>query len=84
MRGLVQDHNGDAKVHEVMINPVLYCFDDQDCPEVADNMAGMRVCRLPVVSRDKRLVGMVSLGDVAREASSSQAGQALSQISQWA
>lgn len=53
-------------VREAMTPQVLYCFDDQTCDEVANNMAELQVRRLPVVNRDKRLVGVVSLGDFAR------------------
>ena len=53
-------------VREAMTPQVLYCFDDQTCDEVAGNMAEVQVRRLPVVNRDKRLVGVVSLGDFAR------------------
>ena len=48
---------------DVMAAPVHYCFDDQDCAEVAGQMAESQV---PVVNRDKRLRGMVSVGDLAR------------------
>jgi CBS-domain-containing membrane protein len=44
---------------------VLYCYDDEDLDHVATNMGDQRVRRLPVVNREKRLVGIVSLGDVA-------------------
>ena len=53
-------------VREAMTPQVLYCFDDQPCDEVARNMAEVQARRLPVVNRDKRLVGIVSLGDFAR------------------
>lgn len=53
-------------VREVMTPQVLYCFEDQDCEEVAKNMAEVQARRLPVINRDKRLVGIVSLGDFAR------------------
>lgn len=52
-------------VREVMSEEVRYCFDDEDVAHVAQNMAELGVRRLPVVNRDKRLVGMVSLGNVA-------------------
>ena len=53
-------------VREAMTPQVLYCFEDQDCEEVAKNMAEVQARRLPVINRDKRLVGIVSLGDFAR------------------
>jgi CBS-domain-containing membrane protein len=48
-----------------MSTDVCYCFDDQDLEDVAANMADVKVRRLPVVNRSKRLVGIVSLGDIA-------------------
>jgi len=56
----------DCNVKDVMSGGVLYCFEDADCSEVADNMAENKVRRLPVVNSDKRLVGMVALADLAR------------------
>ena len=53
-------------VREAMTPQVFYCFEDQDCDEVANNMAEVQACRLPVLNREKRLVGIVSLGDFAR------------------
>jgi len=48
-----------------MTEEVCYCFDDQDITEIAGNMAEIQVRRLPVVNRDKRLVGIVSIADIA-------------------
>jgi CBS domain-containing protein len=47
--------------------PVKYCFEDEDVEHVASNMAELQVRRLPVMNRDKRLVGIVSLGDLSRQ-----------------
>jgi CBS domain-containing protein len=57
-----------TKVREVMTAEVKYCFEDEDLDHVAENMAEQRLRRLPVVNRDKRLVGMISVGDLATEA----------------
>lgn len=55
----------DTPVREVMSTEVKYCFEDEDIDHVARNMAQQQVRRLPVVDRDKRLVGIVSLGNFA-------------------
>ena len=47
---------------------VLYCFEDQTLEEVANNLGDIKVRRLPVMNREKRLVGILSLGDMARKA----------------
>ncbi len=70
-------------VSEVMTREqVKYCFEDESVDEVARNMAELQVRRLPVVSRDKRLVGIVSLGDISCRGKSEQAAEALQGISQ--
>ena len=66
---------------QVMSSGVLYCFDDQSAQEVLQNMKENQVRRLPVVNRDKRLVGMVSLGDLAQHSPAAQTGEALRGIS---
>jgi CBS-domain-containing membrane protein len=63
-----------------MTADVKYCFDDQDVEEVTQNMGDNQVRRLPVVNREKRLVGILSLGDVA-QAGSQDTNEALSDIS---
>lgn len=65
---------------EVMTPKTYYCYDDQDVEEVCNNMGEIQVRRLPVVNRDKRLVGIVSLGDLAQEASRPNIGQTQQQI----
>lgn len=63
----------DLKARDVMSKRILYCFDDEDLQHVSENMADMAVRRLPVLNREKRLVGIVSLANIAaardREAS---------------
>lgn len=68
-------------VRDVMTDEVKYCFDDQDLQEVASNMGDIQLHRLPVVNRDKRLVGIIALADVAVAANDQTAGRAVSGIS---
>jgi CBS domain-containing protein len=81
IRGIAQGKGPDARVREVMTSEVRYCFDDQDLDEVTRNMGDIQVRRLPVVDRDKRLVGILSLGDIALGHSEARAGDALGGIS---
>jgi CBS domain-containing protein len=81
IRGIAQGIGPEGKVRDVMSKEVKYCFDDQDVEEVARNMGEIQVRRLPVVNREKRLVGIVSLGDIARTHEDDEAGEALSGIS---
>jgi len=67
IRAVAEGKGPDTPVREVMsTEKVLYCYDDEDLAQVAQNMGDQQVRRLPVVNRDKRLVGIVSLGDVAQ------------------
>ena len=70
-----------AAVREVMTNDVKYCFADQELDDVVRNMGEIQVRRLPVVNRDKRLVGILSLGDAAVASGNSAVRDALSGIS---
>ncbi|MBL3705756.1 CBS domain-containing protein [Sulfitobacter sp. BDSS02] len=79
--GIAQGKSTNAAVGEVMSRDVLYVFDDQEVAEVARNMGESQVRRMPVVDRDKRLVGIVSLGDLSTDGDPSAAGVALEQIS---
>lgn len=58
---------GAAHVRDVMTPDVVYCFEDQDVAEAARLMKESQIRRLVVLDRDKRLVGIVSLGDLAVE-----------------
>ena len=80
VRGIALGKGPDATVGEVMTNEVKYCFEDEDVVDVAENMADLQVRRLPVLSREKRLVGIVSLADIATMADIECAGQALEGI----
>jgi CBS domain-containing protein len=56
-----------TRVREVMTPDVVYCFEDQDVQEAAQVMEERQIRRLIVLNRDKRLVGIVSLGDLATQ-----------------
>jgi CBS domain-containing protein len=82
VRAVAQGRGPDTPIRQVMSPEVKYCFEDQSIEEVTRNMGDIRVRRLPVVNRDKRLVGILSLADIASDASSlDEAGEALSGIS---
>ena len=81
VRAVADGRGPDTEVQEVMSREVMYCFEDDDLDEVASNMGDIQVRRLPVVSRDKRLVGIVSLSDVAACEDAKTAGKAVAGIS---
>lgn len=83
VRALAQG-KADARIAEVMSKDIKYCFDDEDVDAVAHNMADIQMRRLPVVNRDKRLVGILSLGDIARANQWQVSASALHGISETA
>lgn len=80
-RHLAAGHDGDGAVREAMTDAILYCYENQDIDDVARNMSEQAVRRLPVLDRGKRLVGIVSLGDIAK-AHDAAAGAALEEIAE--
>jgi len=82
VRAVAEGRGPDTPIRDVMTREVLYCYDDQTVEEVSQNMANVRVRRLPVMNREKRLVGILSLGDLAQsEQALDEAGEALNGIS---
>lgn len=72
-----------TKVREVMTSEVVYCFDDHEVEIAAQMMEMRQIRRVPVLTRDKRLVGIVSLGDLSVETQDQQlAGQTLEGVSE--
>jgi CBS domain-containing protein len=71
-----------VRVADVMTPEVFYCFEDDDASEAARQMKDKQVRRLVVLNRDKRLAGIVSLGDLAVEGDKRQAADALSGVSE--
>jgi len=65
IRAIAQGKGPDTPVREIMSVEVKYCYEDEELDHVARNMAALQVRRLPVMSREKRLIGMLSLGDLA-------------------
>jgi CBS domain-containing protein len=83
VRAVARGKGPDTLVRDVMSKDVKYCFDDEQVDDVIENMADIKVRRLAVLNREKRLVGIISLGDLAREdGRSTRTGVALNQISQ--
>jgi len=67
---------------DLMTTPAIYCFEDQDVSEAAKIMAENQIRRLVVLSRaDKQLVGVISLGDLARSGTTDLSGKVLQRVS---
>ena len=82
VRALAQGKAGDTAIREVMSQDIKYCFEEDDIDDVARNMSDLQVRRLPVLNHDKRLTGIVTIGDIAHTHQSKMAGEALSGISE--
>jgi len=83
LRGIAESQDPKTvRVRSIMSPGIVYIFDDQDVEEAARLMDVKQIRRLPVLNRDKRLIGIVSLGDLAVEAGAALSGEALHEISQ--
>jgi CBS domain-containing protein len=72
-----------TRVGDAMTPEVNYCYEDDDVAEAARLMKDKEVRRLAVLSRDKRLVGIVSLGDLAVHLGDEQvSGETLKRVSE--
>lgn len=67
---------------DLVTAPVIYCFEDQDVDEAARIMQENQIRRLVILNRDKRLVGVVSLGDLARNRPADRSGEVLQSVSE--
>lgn len=69
-RGLVDGKAGPKSiVRDAMSTGISYCFDDQEVAEAAHMMEEKQIRRLPVLNRQKRMVGLISVGDISQHAS---------------
>jgi CBS domain-containing protein len=82
IRVLAEGRTQSGTARDAMSPGILYCFDDESVEDVLDKMADQQIRRLPVLNRDKRLVGVVSLGDLSLAGKRKAAGEALQEISQ--
>jgi len=69
-----------ASARDVMTGETIWCYDDADVKEASKLMSEKRVRRIPIINQDKRLVGMLSVGDLTK-ASTEIAGEALKDLS---
>ena len=81
VRGVAAGKGPDCRVRDLMSSDVVCARDTDDTQSVAARMSDAQVRRLPVLDSNDRLVGMVSLGDLSREADQAAATQALQGVS---
>ena len=81
VRGVALGYGPETLVSELMTSGVVSAHADEPIEEAARKMGEAQVRRLPVIDDQERLVGIVSLGDLARETDEDTAGQALEGVS---
>lgn len=81
VRAVARGKGPDSMIADVMTAEVKYCFEDEDIDHVLQNLGDQKIRRLPVLDRNKRLVGILSLGDIAVTSGDGATGAALSEIS---
>ena len=67
---------------DLVTSPAIYCFEDQSVDEAAKLMHDNQIRRLVILSRDKRMVGVVSLGDLAVSADDKLSSEVLQSVSE--
>ena len=82
VRGVAKGYGPDTPVRELMTDDIICVRDDDDVDDVASKMSEAQVRRLPVIDDDERLCGIVSLGDLSREADEDAASEALEGVSE--
>ncbi|MGI8704454.1 MAG: CBS domain-containing protein [Sphingomicrobium sp.] len=81
VRGVAKGHGPDTPVRELMSDEIICARENDDVDEVATKMGSAQVRRLPVIDDNERLCGIVSLGDLSREAEGETAHRALDGVS---
>jgi len=81
LRCIADDHHpSTTNAKQIMTPEILYCMDTDDYDEVAKNMGKNKVRRLPVLDANKRMVGIVSLGDLTKHTNYKLCGEMLGEI----
>ena len=81
-RAVAQGRNpAKTTIAEAMSKGISYCFDDQEVGEAAQLMEKKQIHRLPVLDRKKRMVGILSLGDLSLHVSHELTGEVVEAVS---
>jgi CBS domain-containing protein len=82
IRAVAEGKDPSTKVREIMSEGIVWAYEEDSVDDAVKLMSDHQIRRLPIVNADKRLVGIVALGDFAVESSAIEAaGEALSEIS---
>lgn len=82
VRGVAKGYGPDTPVRELMTDDIICVRENDDIDDVASKMSEAQVRRLPVVDDQERLCGIVSLGDLSRDADEDAASEALQGVSE--
>ena len=82
VRGVAKGYGPDTPVRELMTDDIICVREDDDVDDVASKMSEAQVRRLPVIDDQERLCGIVSLGDLSRDADEDAAAEALEGVSE--
>lgn len=82
LRAVAEGKGAETKVRDVMTRDVKYVYEDREVEEAAESLAQQQLRRMPVLDRSKRLVGIISLADIAMDRDVGLSGAALRGISQ--
>jgi len=81
VRGVAEGRGPDTPISELMSDGIVCAHEDDDIQAVAQRMSEEQVRRMPVLNSEQNLVGIVSLGDLARESAGQAAEKALEGVS---
>lgn len=81
VRGVAQGYGPDTPISQIMTENVVSAHEDDDIEDIATKMSRAQVRRIPVLDSNDRICGIVSLGDLSREADEDCAEQALQGVS---
>ena len=82
IRGIAAGHAAETPLSKVMSESIVYCFEDDDIREAGDLMKREQIRRLAVLNDARRLVGIITLGDIARADEQRLAGEIELEVAQ--
>jgi CBS domain-containing protein len=83
VRAVAEDNDmRETTAGDIMTNEAFWCYEDQSVEEVSEFMADKEIRRVLVLDRNKRLVGVISIGDVAKAGEQTKAGESLKEIAE--
>lgn len=81
-RGLANGRDAQTlTARDVMTSGIIYCEEDEDIEDALELMEKKKIRRLPVINDDKRMVGMLSLGDISHAVSEELTAQVVKAVS---